>query len=571
MHYQEEYEKWLASPLVDQTAKDELAALRGSEEEIEDRFSAMLDFGTAGLRGIMRAGLNGMNTYTVRYATQGLANLINHCGEDPARGVTIAYDSRHHSAEFAREAAGVLTANGIPVYLFDELRPTPELSFALRETGSLAGINITASHNPKEYNGYKVYWSDGAQLPPEHARQISDQIAQIDIFKDVKIMPLEEAESQGLVTMLGQAMDEKYMTQVLAQSVAGDYVAKAADELSIIYSPFHGSGYKLVPEILRRLGMKHVFTVKEQMVIDGDFPTVASPNPENKEGFAIAIEMAKEKGIDLMIGTDPDGDRCGVVVRSGDDFVSLTGNQVGILLLDHLISVRREKGILAPNSAVVKSVVSSPMANKICEVNGIKMFETLTGFKYIGEKIKEFEASGDYTFLFGFEESCGYLTGTYARDKDAELAAMLIAEMACRYHTMGKTLYQALQDLYKKYGYYEETVYAHTVNGFDGPKKIADCMRRLRETPPKALGLPVEAVRDYSTGIVTAADGTMSSTGLPESNMLFFDLAEGCRAVFRPSGTEPKLKYYVMTRGETSEEAKAREEAVLAAGKALLQ
>lgn len=571
MSHRENYEKWRQSLLVDRATKEELAAIENDPKEIEGRFSAMLDFGTAGLRGIMRAGLNGINVYTIRYATQGLANVINQCGEDIGGGVTIAYDSRHQSDIFAWEAASVLTANGIHVNIFDQLRPTPELSFALRETNSIAGINITASHNPKEYNGYKVYWSDGAQLPPEHAAKISRQISQLDIFDDVRTISLIEARNQGLITDLGQEMDEKYMEKVLEQSVAGDCVEKAADDLAIIYTPFHGSGYKLVPEVLRRLGMKHVLTVEEQMVIDGDFPTVDSPNPENKEGFAIAMEMAQKHNIDLMIGTDPDGDRCGIVVRNGNDFESLTGNQIGILLLDHLISMGQEKGTLAANCAVVKSVVSSPMANRICQYHNITLFETLTGFKYIGEKIKEFEASKEYTYLFGFEESCGYLTGTYARDKDAVLASMLIAEMACRYYTQGENLYQALEDLYQKYGYYKEEVVSYTVEGFDGPSKITAIMDNLQTNPPVELGLPVVALRDYTKGTITDADGKEIGSDLPYSNMLFFQLEHQCRAVFRPSGTEPKLKFYIMTQGNTKEEAERRAKAIKDAGKKYLQ
>lgn len=573
MTYQDNYEKWLESSVVDDETKAELLSIKNDEREIEGRFTSMLDFGTAGLRGIMRAGLNGMNIYTVRYATQGMADLVNSCGEPIGGGVAIAYDSRHHSADFAVEAARVLTANGIKVNLFDELRPTPELSFAIRETGSIAGINITASHNTKEYNGYKVYWADGAQLPPEHAAQISERLDKIDIFKDVKVIPFEKACEDGMVDMLGEDMDELYMTKVLEQSVGREYVEKAADDFSIIYTPFHGSGYKLVPEVMKRLGMKHVLTVPEQMKPDGDFPTVASPNPENKEGFNIAIGMAREKGIDLIIGTDPDGDRCGTVVRNGDDYETLSGNQMGVLLLDYLITVRRNKGILASNSAAVKSIVTTTMANKVCEYNGIKLFETLTGFKYIGEKIKEFEASGEYTFLFGFEESYGYLSGTYARDKDAVIASMLIAEMACWYKLKDMNLYEAMQKLYEKYGWFNEKVVSYTIEGFDGPKKMQGIMTKLRNEPIKEIGgLAVDKIRDYDNSTVTdIKTGKVCDTGLPKSNVLFYDLEGGCSAIVRPSGTEPKIKLYVMARADDRETAGKAVKRIIADGDDILK
>lgn len=572
MGYQENFRKWLDSPVVDDGTKQELKAIETNEDEIRERFTAMLDFGTAGLRGIMRAGLNGMNVYTVRYATQGLANLINTCGEDKSGGVTITFDSRNNSPEFAREAAGVLAANGIHVNTFEELRPTPELSFALRETGSIAGINITASHNTKEYNGYKVYWSDGAQLPPEHAAQVSAQLEKIDLFRDVKTMSFEDAKANGMITMLGNEMDEKYLGKVLEQSVGKKYVDQVADDFQIIYTPFHGTGYKLVPEVLKRLGMKHVLTVKEQMVIDGNFPTVKSPNPEYVEGFRIAIEMAKKNNVDLIIGTDPDGDRCGIVVKNGDSYETLSGNQIGVLLLDYLIEVRREQGILAENSAAVKSIVSTTMANKVCEANGIKLFETLTGFKYIGEKIKEFEQTGEYTFLFGFEESNGYLAGTYARDKDAVVASMLIAEMACWYKLKGMNLYEAMQSLYQKYGYFSEKVVSHTAAGLDGSERMAKKMKELREKPPESFGgLAVRRIRDYQTGVITDADGSGEEpTGLPESNVLFYELEDGCSAVVRPSGTEPKIKLYVMAQAEDPDKSEKRRDDVLAAGDELL-
>ena len=567
MNYKDEYLKWMNSPVVDEDTKAELKAIENDEDQMKLRFSGMMSFGTAGLREVMRAGLNGMNIYTVRYATQGLADLINSCGEDVGGGVTISYDSRHNSCEYARQSAAVLAANGIHVNIFDELRPTPELSFALRYTGSIAGINITASHNTKEYNGYKVYWSDGAQLPPEHAAQVSASMERNDIFDDVKTMDFEEGVEKGLITLIGSEIDEKYLEKVMEQSVGSRYVEQAAGDFTIIYTPFHGTGYKLVPEVLKRLGMKHVLTVPEQMVIDGDFPTVKSPNPEYIEGFAKAIEMARENDVDLIIGTDPDGDRCGVVVRNGDDYETLTGNQIGVLLLDYLITARREQGTLAPNSAAVKSIVSTTMANAICEANGIKLFETLTGFKYIGEKIKEFLETGQYTFLFGFEESNGYLAGTYARDKDAVVASMLIAEMGCMYRTKGISLYQGIQALYDKYGFFKEGVTSASFSGLEAKAKMNSIMEGLRNDPPEKLGLKVERIRDYSTGkILNVKDGSTGETGLPESNVLFYDLEGGCSLIIRPSGTEPKIKLYVMTRGQSEKEAQELYDLVKAAG-----
>ncbi|MGI6737262.1 MAG: phospho-sugar mutase [Anaerovoracaceae bacterium] len=572
MSYRDEYEKWLQADAVDEATRRELRDIAGDEEQIEDRFSGMLQFGTAGLRGRMRAGLNGMNVYTVRYATQGMANLIKSCGEDPGSGVTIAYDSRSNSRLFAEQAAAVLAANEIHVHLFDDLRPTPELSFAIRETGSIAGINITASHNPKEYNGYKAYWSDGAQLPPEHAAQVSASMERIDIFDDVLTCEFADAVESGRVAWLGEEMDERYMEQVLAQSVGGRYVRQAADDFEIVYTPFHGAGCRLVPEVLHRLGIRRLIPVAEQMKPDGDFPTVASPNPENAEGFAMAIALAASRGVDLIIGTDPDSDRCGAVVRSGEEYQVLSGNQIGVLLLDYLITLRRENGTLPADAAAVKSIVSTPMFNKICAVNGVTAVETLTGFKFIGEKIKEFEETGAHTFLFGFEESLGFLAGTYARDKDAVVAAMLIAEMGCWYKTRGMTLYDGLQELYRRYGYYREVTKSIVFEGLDAQQRMQQLMAQLRRRHPAAIGLPVRRVRDYQQGTVTdLADGATVPTGLGRSDVLFYELEDDCAAVVRPSGTEPKIKLYVMARGDDAGAADQRFTAILEAGTALLQ
>ena len=578
-NYMKSYEQWMSSPAVSEEVKAELAAIKDDDKEIRERFTQMLSFGTAGLRGIMRAGIAGMNVYMVRLATQGLADLINSVSEEDAKAgasVAIAYDSRNNSPEFARESACVLAANGIKAYLFESLRPTPELSFALRETGSIAGINITASHNTKEYNGYKAYWSDGAQMAPEQAQKVADVMGKIDMFEDVKIADYETALKEGLIELMGEAMDEKYMACVLAQSVGGEYVKKAADELKIVYTPFHGTGYKLVPEVLKRLGMKHILTVPEQMVIDGDFPTVKSPNPEYREGFDLAVALAEKNNVDLIIGTDPDGDRCGIVVREktadgGSNYRTLTGNQIGVLLLDYLIRARREQGILADDSVAVKSVVSTTMADRICEVQKVGLVNVLTGFKYIGEKIKEYEATGEHTFLFGFEESNGYLTGSYARDKDAVVASMLISEMACYYHLQGKTLMDAMNELYESYGYYREKVDSFVFEGLDGQAKMKGLMDQLRNEPPAEIGGKILRIRDFSTGVITdLATGEKSETGLPLSNILFYDLEGRGTAIIRPSGTEPKIKFYIMAAADSLEDADAFLARIEAAGTELL-
>ncbi|MGN1402114.1 MAG: phospho-sugar mutase [Bacillus sp. (in: firmicutes)] len=573
MFYEKQYEKWMNCPVVDETSKAELATLLDNEAEIKNRFSSMLDFGTAGLRGIAGVGLNNMNIYTVRYATQGLSDLILHNGKESAkRGVCIAYDSRLTSEEFAWEAARTLIANGITVHLFDELRPTPELSFAIRELGAIAGINITASHNPKEYNGYKVYWEDGAQLPPEHAKEISERIAQLDIFDDVKTCSKQEAEESGLLNIIDKEFDEKYIEKVLGESVGRKYV-EAAEDFRMIYSPIHGTGYRLVPEVLNRLGIKNLLTVKEQMTPDGNFPTAKSPNPEEIEALEIAVEMAKKENVDLIVGTDPDADRAGVVVRNkAGEYVSLTGNQIGVLLLDYLIQSRRESGTLKENAVVIKSIVTTNMAKVIAEQNGIHSMDVLTGFKYIGEKIKEFERTEEFSFLFGFEESNGYLAGTYARDKDAIVATMLIAEMASYYYLKNMSLYEALFGLYEKYGYFQEHCVSITIPGLHGVEMIKSIMAGLRgDTPVEIAGIPVSAVRDFKSGVVKNLKSQKEQeTGLPKADVLFYDLEDGSSVIVRPSGTEPKLKIYIMTKGETFEEASKKKEALITSSKKMI-
>ncbi|MBQ3290888.1 MAG: phospho-sugar mutase [Mogibacterium sp.] len=557
-NYMEEYKYWLESDVIDSRTREELEGIASNEAEIEGRFKAMLTFGTAGLRGTMKAGIGNMNVYTVRYATQGFANLIIAKGgqiggdSEEGNGVAIAHDSRINSRLFAKEAASVLAANGIKSYIFDDMRPTPELSFAVRETGSIAGINITASHNPKEYNGYKAYWADGAQLGPEHADVVSAEIAKIDIFKDVKTMDFDEAVEKGLIEILGEEMDEVYMAKVMETSVTRKFIEQVGPEMKIVFTPFHGAGYKLVPEILRRQGYGAIIPVKEQMIPDGNFPTVKSPNPENTEGFALAIEYAKKNGAELVIGVDPDSDRTGAVVKDGDDYKVLSGNQIACLMLDYIITMRRELGTMPANPFVCKSIVSTVMANKICEMNGVKMFEVLTGFKFIGEKIKQYHETGEYSFIFGFEESIGYLGGTYARDKDAVYGAMMMAEVGCYYKAKGMSVYEGLQELYKKYGYFIEKTESNVFEGYDAQDKMKAVMSRIREDQPEVIGLPVAKLTDYMTDV----------PGFTKSNVLFYDLEGGCAVAIRPSGTEPKVKIYEMARGSNAEEAQANLESI---------
>ena len=540
------YYKWLESDMLTNEEKAELRSIEGNEDEVALRFSSALSFGTAGLRGTMKTGLNAMNVHTVAHATQGLANLIVREGR-AADGVAIACDSRLNSQTFAETAAQVLAANGIRVYLFDSLRPTPELSFALRELGCVAGINITASHNPKEYNGYKAYWEDGAQLPPEHADTVAAEIARLDIFEDVKKIPFKEALKAGIITIVGKEIDEKYLSHVAAQAVNPNAIAAVADELKIVYTPLHGTGYKLVPAILTRVGLKHLYTVDEQMVIDGNFPTVKKPNPEYPEAFALGIAVANKVGSDLVIATDPDADRVGVMSRTKDgSFATITGNQMGALLVDYIITAYKETDTMPNNPYVVKSIVTSELAAKICAANGVKMHNVLTGFKFIGEVIKNYEKTKDGSFLFGFEESYGYLKGTYARDKDAVVTAMLICEMTAYYRARGMTLSDALSALFEKYGFcYEQNVEIY-MEGIDGPDRMAALMNNLRQNPPTEFGgVPVTLVGDYQKGTITEG-GKARSTGLPSSNVLYYRLLNGDVIVARPSGTEPKIKFYYM-------------------------
>ena len=559
-NYLDNYNRWLNSDKLSDAEKAELLSIKDDDKEIQLRFTDYLSFGTAGLRGTMKVGMNAMNVHTVAYATQGLAQLIIEEGRT-ADGVAIAYDSRNNSELFAKTAARVLAAADIPAYLFDELRPTPELSFALRELKCVAGINITASHNPKQYNGYKAYWEDGAQLPPEHADVVSATMQKLDIFEDVKLADFDEALAAGKIVMLGRDMDEKYLACVQAQAVNPEAVKAVADELKIVYSPLHGTGYRLVPEILRRCGHKNVFTVAEQMVISGDFPTVTKPNPEYKEVFDIGMKIADEVGSDLVVATDPDADRVGVVTRTPDgSFTTITGNQMGALLMDYILTAYEETNTMPEIPFAVKTIVTTELAAKICAAHNVKMHNVLTGFKFIGEVIKDYEKKGYGTFVLGFEESYGYLKGTYARDKDAVVAAMLITEMTAYYKAKGMTLSDALGALYARYGYCYEANVEIYMEGLDGPARMAEKMNALRNPAPAEInGCKVVKFGDYQAQTMEdRVAGTTVSTGLPKSNVLSFTLDNGDVIVARPSGTEPKIKFYFMLIGKDRDETVAK-------------
>ena len=575
MNYMAEYERWLASPALTADERAELEAIRSDEDAIKDRFFAPLSFGTAGLRGVLGVGLYRMNRFTVGAATQGLANLIVQNGSEAcARGVAIAYDSRHFSPEFAQLAACILAANGISVKLYDELRPTPELSFAIRYYGTIAGINITASHNPKEYNGYKVYWEDGAQLPPKEADVVAQEMGALDFFADVKTMDFEEAKAQGLVKMMDWQTDEAYLKEVLKVAINPDCVKQVADDFKLVYTPFHGAGYRLVPEILKRIGYKHIICVPEQMIIDGDFPTVKSPNPENKEGFHLAIDLAKANGVDLIIGTDPDADRTGIVLKNSEgEYVTLSGNQVGVLLIDYVITAKKLTGTMPAHPAVLKSVVTTEMARAAAEKNGVDCFDTFTGFKFLAEKIKQFETTGSNEYLFAFEESYGYLAGDYARDKDAVTASMLIAEMAAYYRTKGMTLYDAMQTMYEKYGYYTEQTISITMPGVAGLERMKELMAELRATPlTEVAGHKVEYIRDYQSGVRTCVScGKTEEMELSGQNVLYYELAGGTSFIIRPSGTEPKVKVYIMAKADSKAESDAKVAALADAAKEIVK
>ena len=558
MSYRENYEKWLHSPALSAAEKAELESIQGDEKEIESRFFDQLSFGTAGLRGTMGVGLYRMNVHVVRHATQAFAQVILEEGaEAAARGVAVCFDCRNNSDVFAREAACVMAANGIPARLFESLRPTPELSFAVREYHCIAGINVTASHNPKEYNGYKVYWEDGAQLPPKHADQVAKKMKELDVFDCVKTMDYDEAVSKGLITLMGEETDEKFLANVMEQVNDKAVVEKMADTFTMVYTPFHGTGYKLIPEALKRLGMKHVICVPEQMVIDGNFPTVVSPNPENPDGFYLAVDLAKKNNADFILGSDPDADRVGIMVRTkDDDFVVISGNQTGVLLLDYLIGAKRRTGKMPEKPVALKTIVTTEMARKVAEVNGLQCYDTFTGFKFLAEKKDKLENSGEGKVIFSYEESYGYMLGDYVRDKDAVSASVELSEMAAWYASQGMTLYDALQALFEKYGYYGEKTMNLVMPGLDGLKKMADLMANLRQNPPTEIaGVAVKQQKDYQDGsVVNVADGSKETMELSGSNVLRYEMADGTSLIVRPSGTEPKVKVYILANGTTKAE-----------------
>ena len=553
LDYKKEYERWLASDALSADEKAELKSIAGDEIEIESRFYGPLEFGTAGLRGTMKVGLHQMNVHVIRWATQGFADVIAAEGDEAKKnGVAICMDCRVHSMDFARAAAEVCAANGIRVRMFESLRPTPELSFAVRYYGCQAGINVTASHNPKEYNGYKVYWADGAQLPPQHAAAIAQRLEKIDIFTGVKRMAFDDAVKAGLITLLGEETDKMFMANVMAMVNDRSSIAQVANTFKMVYTPFHGCGWKLVPEALRGLGVKNLYCVEQQMVLDGTCPTVASPNPENPEGFYLAIELADKVGADFILGTDPDSDRVGIMVRGADGkFIPVTGNQTGVLLLDYLIGAMRRAGKMPAKPYFLKTIVTTEMARKVAESNGVTCCDTFTGFKFMAEKKNALEAAGEGHVIMSYEESYGYMLGDYVRDKDAVTASLLITEMAAWYAAKGMTLYDAIQALYEKYGWYGEKTHNLVMPGLDGLEKMAALMKRLHTAPPADIaGVTVVTRKDYQDGTATdCATGRVTAMELKGSNVLRYELADGTTILVRPSGTEPKIKVYILTKG----------------------
>ena len=562
MSYQAQYERWLHSPALSQPEKDELAALSHNAGEIEDRFFSLLQFGTAGLRGVMGVGLRRMNVHVIRHATQAFANVILAEGKGfAAQGVAICYDCRVHSQEFARAAAEVMAGNGIPVRLFEAMRPTPELSFAVREYGCAAGLNVTASHNPPEYNGYKVYWSDGAQLPPQHAAAIAAQMEQLDVFDDIQSLAYETALEKGLITLMGKETDDKFLAHVLAQINDKASVAKVADTFTMVYTPFHGTGYQQIPYVLGELGIRHLHCVPEQMVIDGTFPTVKSPNPETPESFALALDLAKKVNADLILGSDPDADRVAIQVKDKTgQYVQISGNQTGVLLLDYLIGAKKRAGTLPADAVALKSLVTTDMARVVAEANGVKSYNTFTGFKFMAEKKNQLEAAGQGHVIFSYEESIGYMIGDYVRDKDAITASLLLTEMTAWYAAQGMTLLDALDALYAKYGYYGEKTLNLVMPGLEGMALMANLMAKLRQTPPAEIaGTTVLRQKDYQDGTERdTASGAVSPMALVGSNVLAYDLADETTIVVRPSGTEPKIKVYVLAKGKDSTDSQEK-------------
>ena len=577
MDYREVYEQWLANPYFDEATKEELKNIAEEENEIKERFYMDLEFGTAGLRGIIGAGTNRMNIYVVRRATQGLANYIAKV-DKKSQGVAIAYDSRNMSPEFAQEAALCLAANGIKAYIFESLRPTPELSFAVRHLGCIAGINVTASHNPPEYNGYKVYWEDGAQITPPHDSGIMGEVKAISDWNTVKTMDKAEAEKAGLYEVIGQNIDDAYMEELKKQVIHHDAIKAEGKNLKIVYTPLHGTGNIPARRILKELGFENIYVVKEQELPDGNFPTVSYPNPEAAEAFELGLKLAKEIDADLVLATDPDADRLGVRVKDKNgEYHDLTGNMSGCLLANYEIGQRKAvNGSLPEDGALIKTIVTSNLADAIAKGYGVNLIEVLTGFKFIGQQILGFENSGKGTYLFGFEESYGCLIGTYARDKDAIVATMALCEAAAYYKTQGKTLWDAMIEMYEQYGYYKDDIKSVTLKGIEGLQKIQEIMDTLRQNPPAEFaGYKVVSVRDYKKDTITdLATGEVRPTGLPNSNVLYYDLTDDAWVCVRPSGTEPKVKFYYGVKGTSLEDADQRSavmgEAVLAMVNAMM-
>ena len=559
MDYKERYNEWLSNPYFDADTKAELASIGEDENEIKERFYTDLEFGTAGLRGIIGAGTNRMNIYTVRKATQGLANYIMKSG-NAAKGVAVAYDSRRMSPEFADEAALCLAANGIKSYVFESLRPTPELSFAVRKLGCIAGINITASHNPPEYNGYKVYWEDGAQITPPHDKGIMDEVKAVEDYTTMKTMTLDEAKAAGLYEVIGAEIDDAYIAELKKQVLHQDAIDAVGKELKIVYSPLHGTGNIPARRILKELGFENVYVVKEQELPDGEFPTVSYPNPEAAEAFDLGVKLAKEIDADIVLATDPDADRLGVRVKDKNgDYHTLTGNMSGCLLADYEIGQRRELKGLPDDGYLIKTIVTSNMADAIANYYNAGLIEVLTGFKFIGQQILGFETSGKGEYLFGFEESYGCLIGTYARDKDAIVATMALCEAAAYYKTKGMNLWDAMIAMYDRYGYYIDDIQSITLKGIEGLAKIQEILETLRKNPPTEIaGYKVLKARDYKADTIKDMEtGEVTATGLPNSNVLYYDLTDDAWLCVRPSGTEPKVKFYYGVKGTSLEDADA--------------
>lgn len=556
--YKSIYEEWLANPYFDEATKEELRSIKEDENEIKERFYQDLEFGTAGLRGIIGAGINRMNIYVVRRATQGLANhIIKQGGAD--KGVAIAYDSRHMSPEFAEEAALTLAANGIKAYKFESLRPTPELSFAVRELGCIAGINITASHNPPEYNGYKVYWEDGAQFTPPHDKGVTEEVMAITDLSTVRTTDAQSARTSGNYQIIGQKIDDKYIAQVKAQVVNQGAIDKMQDQITIVYTPLHGTGNIPARRVMKELGFTHVFVVPEQELPDGEFPTVSYPNPEAKEAFELGLKLAKEKNADLVLATDPDADRLGVYVKDtkSGEYIPLTGNMSGSLLCEYVLSQKKAKGEIPADGQVVKSIVTTNLVDAVAKYYGVELVEVLTGFKWIGQRVLENEKTGKGTYLFGMEESYGCLIGTYARDKDAISATAALCEAAAYYKEKGMTLWDAMVEMYEKYGYYKDEVQAIGLKGIEGLAKIQEIMEYFRSnTPAEIGGYKVLSARDYNADTVKdMTTGAVEPTGLPSSNVLYYDLEDNAWLCVRPSGTEPKIKFYLGVKGSSLEDA----------------